>query len=50
MFVVVNCLGSEVSRHRALKAAGRVVLDNLALKVRDREGRDVTFSAKDSVR
>ena len=48
MYVVIDCLGSEISRHRVIKAAGRAVLANLALRVRDGEGRDVTLAAKDA--
>lgn len=47
MYVVVNAIGSEISRHRVLKAAGRVALARLDTKVRDVEGRDVTLRAKD---
>lgn len=50
MYVVVDAIGSEISRHRVLKAAGRVALYRMAVRVIDREGRDVTFSAKDAVR
>lgn len=50
MYVVVDAIGSEISRHRVLRAAGRVALERLGVRVRDLEGRDVTYSAKDSVR
>ncbi len=48
MYVVYDALGSEISRHRVLKAAGRVALARLDFKVRDSEGRDVTLAAKDA--
>lgn len=50
MFVVVDAIGSEISRHRVIHAAGKVALERMALRVLDKEGRDVTYSAKDSVR
>jgi hypothetical protein len=48
MFVVYDAIGSEISRHRGLKAAGRVALERMAVRVRDGEGKDVTFRAKDA--
>lgn len=48
MYVVVDAIGSEISRHRVLRAAGRVALERLGVRVRDVEGRDITFKAKDA--
>jgi len=50
MFIVVNAIGSEISRHRVLAAAGRVALARLDCRVRDKEGRDVTYTARDAGR
>jgi len=48
MYIVVNAIGSEISRHRVLSAAGRVALARLDCRVRDGEGRDCTGAAKDA--
>lgn len=48
MFVVVDAIGSEISRHRVIHAAGKVALDKLGVRVRAGDGKDVTFQAKDA--
>jgi len=48
MYVVIDCLGSEISRHRVLRAAGRVALERLGVRVRASDGKDVTLAAKDA--
>ena len=50
MYRVIDARGDVVSTHRALTAAGRVARERMAVRVVDREGKDVTFSAKDAVR
>ena len=50
MYQVIEPDGRVYSVHRALTAAGRVARERMAVRVVDREGKDVTFSAKDAVR
>jgi len=50
MFYVRDANNILVSRHRVIAAAGRVALARLDCRVRDREGKDVTYTARDAGR